>query len=178
MWLSKMKIRSTRKRSAWSCTLKHNLNDLIKAKQRYIQSIRALGPWSSNKLPQELKLIKKFTTWNDFPKYLVNSNFRKTLQAHKGKSGPNLTTKQKEPVVVYFRFPYYGYKCLQLLKFCIRKIKLNCKKDHPVVFKILYDVCKMEFFCNTKDRTPTINQSFVVYSFTCPDCGANYVGNT
>ena len=36
----------------------------------------------------------------------------------------------------------------------------------------------MEFFCNTKDRTPIINQSFVVYEFTCPVCGANYVGKT
>ena len=36
----------------------------------------------------------------------------------------------------------------------------------------------MEFFCNTKDRTPIINQSFVVYEFTCPGCGANYVGKT
>ena len=86
--------------------MKHNLKDLTKAKKRYIQNITALGPCSSNKLPQELKLIKKFTTWNDFPKYLVNSIFRKTLQADKDKSEPNLTTKQKEPVVVYFRFPY------------------------------------------------------------------------
>ena len=87
--------------------MKHNLDDLTKAKQRYIQSATALGPCSSNKLPQELKLIKKFTTWNEFPKYLVNSNFCKTLQAHKDKSEPNHTTKQKEPVAVYFRSPYY-----------------------------------------------------------------------
>ena len=36
----------------------------------------------------------------------------------------------------------------------------------------------MEFFCNTKDRTPIINQSFVVYELTCSGCGANYVGKT
>ena len=36
----------------------------------------------------------------------------------------------------------------------------------------------MEFFCNTKDRTLIINQSFVVYEFMCPGCGANYVGET
>ena len=57
-------------------------------------------------------------------------------------------------------------KGLQLLKSCIRKIKVNCKNDQPSVFKILYDVCKIEFFCNTKDRAPTINQSFVMYGFT------------
>ena len=35
---------------------------------------------------------------------IVNSIFRKTLQAHENKSEPNLTPKQKEPVVIYFRF--------------------------------------------------------------------------
>ena len=40
------------------------------------------------------------------------------------------------------------------------------------------DVCKMEFFCNTKDRTPFIYQYFVVYEFKCPDCNAYYVGKT
>ena len=33
----------------------------------------------------------------------------------------------------------------------------------------------MEFFSNTKDRTPSLNQSFVVHEFTCLGCGANYV---
>ena len=36
----------------------------------------------------------------------------------------------------------------------------------------------MEFFCKTKDRTPFTNQSFVVYEFTCPSCGAYYVRKT
>ena len=42
----------------------------------------------------------------------------------------------------------------------------------------LYDVCKMEFFRNSKDRTPIINQFFVAYEFMCPGCGANYKGKT
>ena len=33
-------------------------------------------------------------------------------------------------------------------------------------------------FCNTKNRTPIINQSFIVYEFTCPCCKANYVRKT
>ena len=36
----------------------------------------------------------------------------------------------------------------------------------------------MAFFCNTKNRTPIINQSLLVYEFTYPGCGANYVGKT
>ena len=127
----------------------------------------ALKICSSNKLSQEL--IKRFASWNDFPKYIFSNILRKTLQAHQDKSEPNLTAKQKEPVVIYFYFPYYGGKGLQLLKSCIRKIKVNCKNYQPVVFKISY-VCKTEFFCNTKYRTPIINQSFVVNEFMCPGC--------
>ena len=129
-------------------------------------------------MSQELELNKKFASWNDFPKYIVNSIFRNTFQAHQDKSEPNLTTKQKEPVVTCFRFRYYGDKGFQFLKSGICKIKVNYKNDQPIVFKILYDICKMEFFCNTKDITPIINQSFVVYEFTCPGCAANYMGKT
>ena len=45
-----------------------------------------------------------------FPKYIVNSIFCKTLKAHEDKSYPNPTAKQKEPVIIYFRSPYYGDK--------------------------------------------------------------------
>ena len=37
---------------------------------------------------------------------------------------------------------------------------------------------KIDYFCSTKDKTPTLNQSFVVYEFVCPGCSANYVGKT
>ena len=136
---------------------------------------RALKICGSNQLSQGLKLIKKFASLSDFPKYMINSIFRKTLRAHQDKSESNVTTKRKEPVVIYFHFPYYGDKGLQLLKSCIHKIKVKSKNKQLFLFKI-YDVCKMELFCNTKDRTPIISQSFVVYEFTCPGCGANYVG--
>ena len=112
-----------------------------------------------------------------FPKDIVNSTFCKILQAHQDKSNPSLTVKRK---LLKFTSTFHSMeiKVLQLLKSCICKIKVNCKNDQPVVFKILYDVCKMEFFWNTKGRTSITNQSFVAYKFTCPSWGANYVGKT
>ena len=66
---------------------------------------RALKICSSNKLSQELQLIKKLASWNDFPKYIVNSILCKTLKAHQDERRPNLTkqnkTKQNELVAVY-----------------------------------------------------------------------------
>ena len=36
---------------------------------------------------------------------------------------------------------------------------------------------KYMFFPNTKDKTPSLSQSSVVYKFTtCPDCSCNYIG--
>ena len=61
-------------------------------------------------MSHELKLIKNFATSNDFPKYIVDNIFRKIIQAHEDKSVPNLTAKQKELLVIYFRFPYYKDK--------------------------------------------------------------------
>ena len=34
------------------------------------------------------------------------------------------------------------------------------------------------FFTNTKDKTPSLSQSSVVYKFTCPGCSRNYIGKT
>ena len=34
------------------------------------------------------------------------------------------------------------------------------------------------YFCNTKDRVPLLNQSYVVYKFVCPGCKASYIGKT
>ena len=80
--------------------------------------------------------------------------------------------------MIYFCFPYYGDKGFSLFKSCVHKTKSNWKKDHPIVFRLLYDVTNLEFFYNTKDRTPKLNESFVVYEFICPRCNANYVGKT
>ena len=44
-------------------------------------------------MSQELKVVKKFASWNDFPNYIANSIFRKTIQTHEDKSEPNRTVK-------------------------------------------------------------------------------------
>lgn len=75
-----------------------------------------LSRWD-NKLSQEEKLIKKRGSWIEYPKYMVNSIFLKTFQTCQEKNKPNLTKKWKkkqQPVVVYFRFPYYGHKACQI----------------------------------------------------------------
>ena len=130
------------------------------------------------KLPSEINTIKRFASWNDFPKSVVNSIINKTLITPSVTEASHDANETSNEVTIYFCAPYYGGKGCLLIKFCIRKIKSNCKKERSITFRVLYDVPKIDFFCSTKDKTSTLNQSFVVYEFVCPGCSANYVGKT
>ena len=74
--------------------------------------------------------------------------------------------------------PYYSDKGLPLFKSCLRKIQSNCVQNRSIRFKAKYDVSKIEFYCNTKDKRAVLSNSFVVYDFSCPRCGANYICKT
>ena len=73
---------------------------------------------------------------------------------------------------------YYSDKGLLLLKSFLRKIRSNCVKTRFIRFKTHYGVNKIEFYCNTKDKTAVLINLFVVYIFLCPGCGANYTDKT
>ena len=74
--------------------------------------------------------------------------------------------------------PYYSDKGLSLFKSCLRKIQSNCVQNRSIRFKTKYDVSKIEFYCNAKDKRAVLSNSFVVYDFSCPRCGANYICKT
>ena len=91
-----------------------------------------------NKLSSEVNIIKRFASWNDFPKSVANSIINKTLNTPSNNEGPNINdTEKNNETTIYFCFPYYGDKGFSLFKSCICKIKSNCKKDHPIVFRLL-----------------------------------------
>ena len=52
------------------------------------------------------------------------------------------------------------------------------KKESNVYFNVMYDTVKLSYFTNSKDKIPILNQSFVVYLFSCPGCNNSYVGKT
>ena len=81
-------------------------------------------------------------------------------------------------LTIYVRMSYYSDKRLSLLKSCLRKIRSNCVKTRSIRFKTLYDVNKIEFYCNIKNKTAVWSNSFVVYDFSCPGCSANYISKT
>ena len=42
--------------------------------------------------------------------------------------------------------------------------------------KLNYQTTKLSYFTNTKDKTPSLSQSSVIYKFVCPGCKSCYVG--
>ena len=130
---------------------------------------------SLNKLPSEINFIKKLTSWNGFPIFVAKNIIHQVLNT------TDETTNNAEShrvLTIYVCMPYHSNKRLSLLKSWLRKIRSNCVKTRSIRFKTQYDVNKIEFYCNTKDKTAVLSNSFVVYDFSCPGCGANYIGKT
>ena len=73
--------------------------------------------------------------------------------------------------------PYIGQKGEALTKSVLRKLR-RCCKAKDVEFRVLTKTSKVFFFTNTKDKTPLLSQSNVVYQFTCPACNDCYIGKT
>ena len=93
-----------------------------------------------------------------------------------GKSTNN--AESADILIIYVEMSYYSDKRPLLLKSCLRKIRSNCVKTRSIRFKTQYDVNRIELYCNTKDKTAVLSYLFVVYNFSCPGCGANYIGKT
>ena len=160
-----------------------NFNSYVPWSDRvsWIRSLvsRAHAICKPDKLKLEINLIKKFASWNDFPKAIASAIINRSLNNddrtdQTNNSGPNTDT---DVTTIYFRMPYFGDKGVSLMKACIKKkIRANCIKNGKIVFKILYDVTKTEVFCNNKDKTSFLCQSNVVYKFVCPGCNSSYIG--
>ena len=115
-------------------------------------------------MSSEINIIKRFASWNDFPKSVVNSIINKTLNTPSNNEGPNINnTEKSNEITIYFRFLIMVIKVFHYSNLAFIKSNLIAKKDHPILFRLLYDVTKLELFCDTKERTPKLNESFIVY---------------
>ena len=131
---------------------------------------------SPNHLNSELQFIKRLASWNSFPKFITNKIVKQVINGT-NKTNPSTGNTDSE-LTIWFRLPFCGDKSAQLANSCIRKIWHYCKKNVSLKFRLLYDTNKLEFFCNNKDKTPFLCNSFVVYRFNCPGCAASYIGKT
>ena len=122
-----------------------------------------------------INFIKKLASRNAFLIFVVKKIINQVLNAT-GKSTNN--AESADILIIYVGMSYYSDKGPLLLKSCLRKIRSNCVKTRSIRFKTQYDVNRIEFYCNTKDKTAVLSYLFVVYNFSCPGCGANCIGKT
>ena len=60
-------------------------------------------------LKNELETIKRFASWNNFPKYVTSNIMKKAINKTTSNDGSNQSNSN--PVVtIWFHLPYCGYK--------------------------------------------------------------------
>ena len=83
-----------------------------------------------------------------------------------------------DSIQIFFNLNYSGETAERMVKPCIKKLYKSFKKEINVKLATHYKTTKMPLFTNTKDKTCTLNQSSVVYKFTCPGCSSNCISKT
>ena len=66
--------------------------------------------WSIEKLPSEINIIKRFASWNDFPKSFANSIINITLNTPYITADSSDANEANNGATIYFCVPYYGDK--------------------------------------------------------------------
>ena len=109
---------------------------------------------------------------NLFPRSFVERNVKKYLA--KKISGND--KEKNTPEIHFFKLPYIG-EFSESAKIRIAKLyKRFCKPDKQI--QLVFSVSKIRDYFSTKDQIPECFKSFVVYKFTCANCGIRYVGRT
>ena len=118
---------------------------------------------------------KSFASWNGFPKNNTNSIIKKALNDKPNVNDtPSVSTDSSK---IFFNLQYLGDAAERMVKSCIKKL-FKCLKKDTIKFIVCYKSSKMSFYTNTKDKTPLLSQSSLVYKFTWPGSSSSYVGKT
>ena len=107
---------------------------------------RASGICSTDKLPSQINTIKKFA------KSVVDSIINETLNTRSVNEEQVIVTNQLQMEQVM--------KSLYIFVFLTTAIKVTNqikKKEQAIVFRVLFELRKTDFFCSTKDRTETLH---------------------
>ena len=136
---------------------------------------RALTICSTKELLNEqIGNIKRFMSWNGFPRYVRNSLINRLNR--NSKNNRKQTQINNEESAIWLRIPYAGHKGEFLVKGLLRKVRRFLKKDVRMVIR--YRNKNLGLYCSTKDKIPSDQRSNVIYEIKCPGCGGTYIGKT
>ena len=148
---------------------------LWKWKTASIRSIadRAKKVCSKENLPKELQLIKKFASWNCYPKNIV----MKRVLSKETSTNDVKSNEEKDKIPTIFINIYYpGETGEYVLNKCFKKLGRTTNQN--IIFVCRYSVTKISFFTNMKNKLNKLSKSNVVYQFSCPGCESSYIGKT
>ena len=90
----------------------------------------------------------------------------------------NVTSQtSQDPATIWLTIPFVGDLTTQLTKKLKHKLRRSLV-DPNVDIRIKQKTTKLCFFTSTRDKTPPLCKSDVVYEFTCPGCNCSYIGKT
>ena len=144
-------------------------------KVSWIRSLtsRAVKLCSANRLKDELKNIKRFASYNGFPRWVTNKVMRESRH-------PRAREDDEEEVSqdIYMFVSYAGKEAESVILRCKKRLFKLFKTDLNIKFHVHLQSKKLCFFTSNKDKIPHLSNSNVVYHFECPGCMKSYIGKT
>ena len=135
---------------------------------------RAKKLCSPDKVAAEVQTIKKFASYNGFPKWIVKSVIQQTFN----KPRRSETDQNEDETTLYMSLPYTGKEAETIVRRSKKRLSKLFKREKNVKFSIFFQSTKLSFFTSNKDRIPLLSNSNVIYKYSCPGCGEKYVGKT
>ena len=137
---------------------------------------RAKRLCSQNKLKDEIKNIKRFASYNGFPRWIANKIVKQSLEP--STRSTESQDQDTDTVNLYLFLPYFGKEAENIVQRTKKRLFKLLRKDKDVIFKIQFQTTKLSFFTSNKDRTPFLSSSYLVYQYSCPGCCQSYIGKT
>ena len=145
-------------------------------KTAWIRSLvsRAKKLCSPNKLSEEIRCIKKFASYNGFPKWTAKRIVQQAMNSHES----TRETDSETVDTLYMSLPYNGKQAEAIVQRCKKRLKKLFKREKTIKFEVSFQATKVSFFTSNKDRIPKLSNSGVIYQYTCPGCSKSYIGKT
>ena len=118
-------------------------------------------------------MIKKFASWNGYPKNIVNAIIKRVLSKETLINDAIRNEKKNKIPNVFINIDYPGEKGDHLLKKYFKKLGRSANIKVNFVCVILSR--KYRFFTNMKDKLNKLSEYNVIYQFPCPGCESSYI---
>ena len=114
---------------------------------------------SPGNIKKEIANIKRFASYNGFPKWMVN----KEVERYQHQQPQKEKKENDEDSTTLFMFlPYIGKESEYIVKRCKRKLFRMFDNKKKVIFNVQFRTTRLSFFASNKDKIPFLSNSHVV----------------